>query len=710
MGMTCRIINKRRHMGLQQLSSFAEMGRTFLGPVKASKFITDEESNESVFIGSPVRLLESLDLTSAVGQLLNEVLQAQHSTYRTGINTLLFFVGAWSSAAEECLHLGIPISVIVSVMSEGLNSCTEVVVSLQVPIHNQIDHIDNTNTSSGLEAFCVNLHPFLQIPSDTGLIQKEQEPKDVSQSVTIYSLSRKPVKLCKSFRPQAKVEVYKNTSQTLIHSPLADSSSRKSILIHSRHFNSTENNPLINKPDGFLEQPSTAPSKTYSCNDLSELAIGLSHGDHSSMNLVEAAVRLQYRNAGMQQDGGTMPFMFDISRIFTCCLPGVPETLTCVCPGYITLVSISNITLIKELQNQPVRVVLIQGDLTENYRHLGFNKSANIKTVFENLKVNQYSAEELWASHILQLLIQFNVHLVLAQGRVSEHLIEKCLCSKRLVIGSVNGNVMQAFAEATGAIQVTYVTQVNEDCVGHGVYVSFWRSIPLEVTEKKNKIVISLKTEGVNLVTAVLTGPVTAQMQTKEDRFWTCAYRLYYALKEQKLFLGGGAVEFLCLSHLQTIEEQSLKKGNHVCSGWLHNSSSWLASSLTLYRPTVLKCLANGWLKYLSTLMYNTAKYSSEFEATTFIQHHLQNAMDSGSPSSYILNEYSELISGLFNSDISNKLEQIPKVYDIVTPKIEAWRRALDLVLLVLQTDSEIVTGHGHTHVNAQESEGFLSF
>eukprot|EP00070_Physeter_catodon_P041158 XP_028348052.1 Bardet-Biedl syndrome 12 protein isoform X2 [Physeter catodon] len=677
MVMACKVINKRRHMGLQQLSSFAETGRTFLGPVKSSKFIIDEECHESVLISSTVRLLESLDLTSAVGQLLSEAVQAQNNTYRTGTSTLLFLVGAWSSAAEECLHLGVPISLIVSVMSEGLNSCIEEVVSLQVPVHNVFDHMVNTKTFSGPETFSVSVYPFLQIPSGTGLIQKEHDLKDVaSQSLAIYSLSGRPVKSPQLFRSQAKVEADENTSQapqTLKNSLLADTRCRKSVLTHSRHFSRTGNNQWISKPDGVPEQLSAATSKTYRCDDLVELEVGLSHGGHSSMKLVDEAVRLQYQNA-----------------------------------GYITVVSISSTTLIKELQNQPIRVVLVEGDLTENYRHLGFNKSASIKTVSESLKVQQGGSEELWTDRVLQVLIKFNVNLVLAQGNVSERLIEKCTDSKRLVIGSVNGNVMQAFAEASGAVQVAYMTQVNENCVGTGVCVTIWRSAPFDAVRRTNRMAVMLKTEGINLVTVVLTSPVTAQVQTKEDTFWTCAYRLYHALKEQKVFLGGGAVEFLCLSHLQILAEQSVSKGNQGCSGWLHNTSSWLASSVTQYRPTVLKCLANGWHRYLSTLLYNTATYSSELEAGTFIQHHLQNATDSGSPSSYVLKEYSKLNSGILNSDTSDKLEQIPRVYDIVTPKIEAWRRALDLVLLVLQTDSEIITGLEQTQINSQESEGFL--
>ncbi|XP_005386821.1 PREDICTED: Bardet-Biedl syndrome 12 protein [Chinchilla lanigera] len=705
--MACRVINKRRHMGLQQLSSFAETGRTLLGPVKSSKFITNEDCHESVLISSTVRLLESLDMTSAVGQLLNEAVQAQNDTYRTGATTLLFLAGAWSSAVEECLHLGVPISIIVSVMSEGLNSCSEEVVSLQVPVHNIFDHMDSTEAISALETVSVSLCPFLQDPSGASSMQEKHDLKDVALQLTTSSISGRSGKSPKFFKPQAKVEAGENTSQTLKKSLHTDTCFRKSVLTHSRHFSRTDNSQWICKADRFLEQGGATTLQTSGCHDLAELAVGLSHGDGSSMKLVEEAVRLQYHNACRQPGSCVEPFVFDVSRLFTFCLPGLPETFSCVCPGYITLVSTSSAALIQELQSQPVRVVLIEGDLTESYRHLGFNKPTNIKTVLDSMNLQEDSPGEVWANHVLQLLTQFSVNLVLVEGNVSEHLTEKCRRSNRLIVGSVNGHVIQAFAEATGAVRVAYITQVNEDCVGSGVSVTFWRS-PLDDVERSNRMAILLKTEGIDLITVVLTSPVSAQMQTKEDRFWTCAYRVYHALKEEKVFLGGSAVEFLCLSHLHVLAEQPLRKRDHAYLGWLPDTSSWLASSLAVYRPTVLKCLANGWHKYLSALLYNTATYSSELEASTFIQHHLRNAIDSGCPSSYILKEHSKLNSGIFNSGILNKLEQIPRVYDVVTPKIEAWRRALDLVLLVLQTDSEIITGLGHAHINSQKLEGFL--
>ncbi|OBS76161.1 hypothetical protein A6R68_17389 [Neotoma lepida] len=104
---------------------------------------------------------------------------------------------------------------------------------------------------------------------------------------------------------------------------------------------------------------------------------------------------------------------------------------------YVTVVPVSSIALIKELQDQPFRVILIEGDLTQSYRHLGFNKSVNIKTKLDSGKLPEDSAEELWTKSVLQVFIQFNVNLILVQGNVSEHLTEKCMHSKRLVEHSV---------------------------------------------------------------------------------------------------------------------------------------------------------------------------------------------------------------------------------------------------------------------------------
>ncbi|XP_045687837.1 Bardet-Biedl syndrome 12 protein [Phyllostomus hastatus] len=713
--MARRGVSRRRHVGLQQLASFAHAGSTLLGPVKSPKFVVDGEGSESVLVSSTVRLLERLDLTSAVGQLLGEAVRAQNDAYGTGASTLLSLAGAWSTAAAECLHLGVPMPAIVSGMSEGLAACMEEVVALQVPLHTVCDQTDSTQTPAGPGPVGVGVGPFPQTPSEAGLMPKERGLHDAaSQESTTSSFSGTPVKSAALFRPQAAAGTDNDASQT---APTPRTSlrtapgCRKPGLTHSRHCCRAGGAPgtTTSRPGGGLEQGAVTP-RVHTCKDLAELAAGLSHGDAGSMALAEAALRLQRRQGSVRRGGGAVPLTFDVSRVFTCCLPGLPEAASCVCAGFVTAVSAAGTPVPEDVQNRPLRVVLIEGDLTENYRHPGFNKPARAQTVSESAEpLQQDSAEELWADRVLQVLARFRVRLVLARGSVSERLVGRCARSKRLLIGWVDGRVLQAFAEASGAVQVAYVTQVNEDAVGSGVCVAFWSGPPGGAGDGVGRRAIVLKAEGVNLVTAVLTSPVAARLQTKEDGFWACARRLHHALQEQTVFLGGGALEFLCLGHLQVLAEQPVPKGDHVRPGGLPTAAAPRPAACPApLRPTVLRGLASGWRQYLSTLARNAAGRSAAFEAETFIQRHVQRAADSGSPSSYVLDEYSRLSGGILNPGHSSRLDGGPRVYDTVTPKVEAWRRALDLVLLVLQTDSEIVTGRGRTQVRPQESEGFL--
>ncbi|KAM8971207.1 Bardet-Biedl syndrome 12 protein [Sarcophilus harrisii] len=693
MVMACRNINRRKHIGLQQLSSLTETGRSFLGPVKSSKFIIGERSHESVLTCSILRLLENLDLNSSVGQLLHETVQSQKNAYGTGTNTLLFLAGAWSTAALECLQQDIPISVIVSVMSEGLKSCRKEVVPLQISLTTDIvDNTGDTRRYPFLGTLSIIPSPLVQIPSDW--IQREKLRKDVSSQASTPSFSSRP-----SSEFSSRSSYSQSVPQIMLQAPqtnlFTNSYTSKSRLSHSRHFNKSENMSYQTSSEEY--------HNSHKCNDLVQLAVGLSHGDHSSMALVEAAVKCQYQNVRVRKKNCTVPFRFDISKISTCCLPGIPESFSCVYSGYITLISINYTTIIRELQNQPLRVVLIDGDFKENYHHLGFNGLGKVKTELESVP----DQERQWVDYILEILTQLNVKLVMVRGNVSENLMERCMHSNLLIIGPVSHHVLQDFAEVTGAVQVTYATQLNEDCVGSDVNVSLWRAGQLNPKDVSKRVAILIKAEGVLLVTAVLTSPIIAQMQAKEDHFWTCAYRLYHALVDEKVFLGGGAVEVLCLSHLQGLIEQSHKKVDLDCSGQLL-TTSWVASSQELYRPAVLKALAGGWHRYLSSVVYNTGTCSSESEASTFIQNFLQKTTGSGCPILYLQKEYNKVISGILNSGLPSKLKEILRVYDVVTPKMEAWRRALDLVLLVLQTDAEIITGAEYTQLNSQETEELL--
>ncbi|KFZ46399.1 Bardet-Biedl syndrome 12 protein, partial [Antrostomus carolinensis] len=690
--MAFRDVNARRHIGLQQLSSLALAGRTLLGPMKCCKFIVDESTEQSTLICSVVRLMESLDLTSAAGQLLNETIQAQNKEFKTGMSTLLFLVGAWSNAVLECLQQNVPVSPIVSVMSEGLNSCCERVQCLQISIRDVNKELCSSSVRPN--AFKSNtcqigreglLSPQISLSFQKDISTPEVIPiNSCSHQEDDCNFNKRLVSSLASFGSVASlVKPVGDKSTSLISgSGGIASGCNKKKLTHSRYFSTLGKKHFSSQQGnfgGFLSGQSADPCECYG---LRHLAMALSHGNETSVKLLQSIVAYQQERA--EHSGSSQ---FNIAEIVTCCVLGLPESYSCVSPGFVTLVSPEQATVTKYLEDKPLQILLMDGDLTEQYRHLGFNRPCNVRTILEHPRLQEGRAGDLWLSSMLDILLSFEVNLVLVKGNVCENLMARCIANRILVIGSVTRDVLYAFGEVTSAQPVTYLTQLNASCVGSGAQVELWKACDVRATDLGELVPVRIKARGIPLLTAVLTTTVASKMQLIEDQFWTLVYRLHHALNDEKVFVGGGAVELLCLSHTQMLAEQPLQPANENAVKEFHNP--WLAASVTEYKSVVLQALASGWKQYLSVVMCNTAKAASELEACTSLDHHLKKAADSGSPSAYILKEFRR---GDLLRDGSSPFAD-HGVYDNVTAKTEAWRRALDLVLLVLQTDAEIITG-----------------
>ncbi|KAJ7326988.1 hypothetical protein JRQ81_016747 [Phrynocephalus forsythii] len=707
--MALRSTDRKRHVGLQQLSALASTGKTLLGPAKSSKFIVDERTPGSACICSAVRLLENLDLDSPVGQLLSETIQAQNKEYKTGTTTLLFLVSAWSNAVLECLQQGIPLPVIVNVMSESLNSCIEHIEGFALPLHNMKQLLDNTPIQWGKALFDISCSPSerhsIEIKTSDSKYNRtvlnlvedfcecEKESKERLEGPTIQqanicnmwgkcgysevcaagSTMCSPNSTSCTFAA-GKTMIQKNCSLQDCHLSVS-SCNKVSKVTHSRYFSTVNENPSLKQRHQMREFDGLS--------DLGQLAMSLSHGNGPTMKLVQDILRHQLQTGNKMADMAS--FLFNILEVVTCCLPGMSENHSCVYPGYITLIPPETAVVVKQFQDKPLRVILVDGDLTENYRHLGLNRPQNMR-IFSVSASDLRSSSSFWVDSMLGILIQFEINLVLVQGNVCKQLEDRCLLNDIVVICQVPPNALRAFSNITRAEKVTYLTQVNEHCIGKGIHVKLCGILETNWVSLGDQVPVALTAEGMCLVTVVLGSLVTSKMQSTEDCFWTCAYRVYYALRDQAVFPGGGTVEFLCLNHLENLAKETKKS-----SGELYGGCSWLTKSSEQYKTLVLNSLANGWHQYLCTLMVNTANYASKFEANTFIQQHLRKAAESSSPSAYIMDAFTKGTLGVVSSESVGTAA--PKVYDNIAAKTEAWRRALDLVLLVLQTDAEIVTG-----------------
>ncbi|XP_023782309.1 Bardet-Biedl syndrome 12 protein [Cyanistes caeruleus] len=706
--MAFRDVNARRHIGLQQLSSLASTGRTFLGPMKSHKFIVDESTNQSRLIFSAVRLIESLDLTSAVGQLLHETIQAQNKEFKTGMSTLLFLVGAWSNAVVECLQQNVPVPAIVSVMSEGLNSCCERVQCLQIPIHDVKKELCSSRvrpkafeSRTGQVGRDSLTHPWNLLCFQRDISATEVIPiNSCSHQGDDCNFNKCLVSPLAGFGSAASVvkAVSDKSSSALSGSGVTASSCITRKLTHSRHFSALGKSHFSSQQDNFQGYLSGPRADPCGCRGLGHLAMALSHGNQSSVKLLQSIAAYQQERA--ECSGSSQ---INIAEIVTCCVLGLPESYSCVSPGFVTLVSPEQATVIKHLADKPLRILLMDGDLTEQYRHLGFNRPRNVRTVLEHPNPQGGRAGDLWLSRMSDILMSFEVNLVLVKGSVCKNFMERCIASRILVIGCVSRDVLCAFGAATGAQAVTYLSQLNASRIGNGAWVELWAASDGRAVDLGELVPARISAGGIALLTAVLTTALPSKAQLLEDQFWTLLYRLHHALKDGRVFPGGGAVELLCLSHIQALEGQPGRPGNdRVVTEF---PSPWLAE----YKSVVLQALASGWKRYLAVVLCNTAKASSELEAGALVDHHLQKAAACGSSSAYILEEFRR--GGVLRGGCDPFPDQFTdlKVCDNVAAKTEAWRRALDLVLLVLQTDAEIITGPRRNQIlNSSVSNKFM--
>ncbi|KAK7922612.1 hypothetical protein WMY93_009514 [Mugilogobius chulae] len=178
------------------------------------------------------------------------------------------------------------------------------------------------------------------------------------------------------------------------------------------------------------------------------------------------------------------------------------------------------------------------------------------------------------------------------------------------------------------------------------------------------------------LVTVVLSSCVQGKLQSEEDAFWACAYRLHWALKDKSLLPGAGVTEMFCIHQLQ-------KQARLYAAGHETFPSINTKTAAGPYTGVVLQLMADGLIDFVSNVMVNTGKYS-KVEARTVIAEQLNDR------------DGSVNCAKMFRMCVEDEPADCcgeKTICDNLTVKQEAWRKALDLVCLVLQTDAEVITG-----------------
>ncbi|XP_024136438.1 Bardet-Biedl syndrome 12 protein isoform X2 [Oryzias melastigma] len=618
--------NQQQYVGLQELSALARTLQPFIGPQKKYRFIQNVRSGESALTCSCFCAIQNLEPTCALGQLVCETLQEHEKIYHTGSGCLMFLAGAWSSAALLGLCQGISVTQIISIMNEGIEICLDAVRKSALLFNGLDVRLSRRSTAAvhGLE------------------LSLSEEAFCVASNLP-FNFQAPPAKVyqqAQNIRGQRQIKL-------------------------SRY---------------FCENKSEMVSEFETCS-FAHIAEGLSH---SCDNLMKLAVEVMQVQSRSNQDITTVTF--DISKVTTCVLFGLPEDCSCAVPGCIVLLSDEQVSVFHHLKTKRLKVALIDGDLSHSYHHMGFKRPAGMQHVRDQPSVSESSTEDKWVKKVVKLFLDLGVNLILLTGVACKPMDQNCCRNQILVVEKLNSSVLRTFAQSTGSALVTYPSQLRDHCVGTGVQLALWRD--LSCYDRKLVPVNISTEENTGLVTAILTSSVQCKSQLQQDRFWACAYRLHHALKDRALLPGAGRTEMFCIHLLQKQAQNCREKSTNSVP------PSAAGTAVALHTSVMLELMADGLMDYITTVMINSGKMS-KVEARTIVTRQLQTFdVHQGNATKFpqlVLGNENEAF--VFPSRKQTECAPAVEVYDNLCVKQEAWRRALDLVFLVLQTDEEVVSG-----------------
>ncbi|XP_076861900.1 chaperonin-containing T-complex member BBS12 [Brachyhypopomus gauderio] len=653
-------INQGRHIGLQQLEAMSTFSRSFLGPNKRYKLIQDEASGEATLVWSCCRLLEQLELSDSVGQLLTESTRAQREALHSGTASLVFLAGIWSRVALECLHKGIPIPHIMAGLSKGLELCVEGCRYIAVTVEVVCKAALQKQELGGMQLGSCDC-----MTAAFGVSSLTAGEREITRD-TVKTLNEE-LKLCsvkEKLPPKRRIN-----------------------LRHSRHFQSSDSS----EAEGARSMASLYAQDSKGSH-LVQLAEAVSHGCETSMNLVIEASRIQCRHSSGDQSSTVL----DVDKLATCLLPGLSEENSCVFHGYVILLCAEQASVAKHFEDRELKISIVNGDLSEHYYHIGFNRPKKVTKVCDLSHLAGVSQKKEWVDQALRIVRSLSIDILLVSGVVTQQLKDHCLSHNILVIEHARASILKAFSTTTGALPISYVTQLSERCVGAGVRVNVLREYC--GAGKTQKAVVSVDACGMTLATAVLASSVHAKLQSLEDQFWSCAYRMHHALKDGKLLPGAGETELLCIhqlyKHMGKTSPEKQEREDELSKARQTEETRWVAP----YEQVVLQLMAEGWMDYISTLLVNCGQVVTKAQAWTYIAQQLRDWDKTphvlvGAPLKRDLMDTMQGKRGTEEKRMLERESEMVGVYDNMTVKFETWRRALDLVFLVLQTDTEIITG-----------------
>ena len=210
---------------------------------------------------------------------------------------------------------------------------------------------------------------------------------------------------------------------------------------------------------------------------LSKLGKRLSHGKEKEMQLAIEVV-----NSILLSSGKTSLEELEIPlrMLHTELVQGPPSSFSQRLDGLLLECTTSSNTALISRRSEPesqVFVALVNGDVTQEFRHVGLNKEYPIHRIIENeddFKAYFFNQRKDWHRRVTETLLKHKIGLLVVKGIVQDSVLDFCSSHGVVILQSIAYPALQLLSYATDSAIVTYLADLREQDIGRPVIMETW--------------------------------------------------------------------------------------------------------------------------------------------------------------------------------------------------------------------------------------------
>ncbi|XP_063421334.1 Bardet-Biedl syndrome 12 protein-like isoform X3 [Mytilus trossulus] len=274
------------------------------------------------------------------------------------------------------------------------------------------------------------------------------------------------------------------------------------------------------------------------------LVLGLSHGSEDMMTSLIGILDLSSPQFGEA----------NINCIHNICIEGPLSQTPITVPGIVVKARTEFLDIVTKYDQTSIKTVIVNGDITYNYKHIGYKKTLSTKQVLSD-RVTGSEENIEWLNTIEDILKLYSIRCLIVKGSVCNEVIDLCLNRNVIVLDGVNYRTLQGLANQFDICMVTYLTDVTEANVCSLLVTQYchdWMLKPCNHVILKADVMVN------NLNTIVLSHPSKNGCDLLEQEFEQCINVLSSALSSGYVLPGYAKTEEITAQYLTEIgQEQS---------------------------------------------------------------------------------------------------------------------------------------------------------